>query len=68
MMGSEFSYTMSDGTVVDIEVDCDPEDSLVYTPDDESTPLSWDRINGMSRNLLLYGTVDRPDFIVPIGS
>lgn len=62
-MVGEFSYTMSDGTVIDIEVGYDPDNDFSYSKDDD-LPMSWDRINEMSRNLLLYGTVDRPDWIV----
>lgn len=63
-MIGEFSYTMSDGTVIDIEVEDDPELALVFSPKDDDVPLSWDKLNEMSRNLLLYGSVDRPDWIV----
>lgn len=62
-MVGEFSYTMSDGTVIDIEVGYDPDNDFSYFKDDD-LPMSWDRINEMSRNLLLYGTIDRPDWIV----
>ena len=60
MLGKEFAYTMRDGTVVGIDVEFDPEDVMSYLPNDDE-PMSWDRINEMSRNLLRYGTVDSPE-------
>ena len=59
MLGKEFAYTMRDGTVVGIDVEFDPEDVMSYLPNDDE-PMSWDRINEMSRNLYLLTPITYP--------
>lgn len=54
-MLTDFSLTMTDGTSIGFMCE-DPEDSLVYQPEVSDSPLTWEKLNEMDKNLRLYGT------------
>lgn len=62
MSDLQFSYTMSDGTVL---AGCcvDPELGVLFIPTDEDVAMSWEQSMEINRNLLLYGTIDKPEWL-----
>lgn len=59
-MLADFSLTMVDGTSIEFMCE-DPEDSLVYQPEVSDSPLTWEKLRKMDKNLRLYGTTERDE-------